>query len=334
MRTAAIVGCGDVSVIHAEALSALEDTELVAVVDTDETTLEAAAQRYGVPGYRTVGELIKTGAPDVLHVCTPHDQHVEVVVEALAAGVHVLLEKPVAHTMEDARRIVAAAESSRAKIGICLQNRYNATAQAAREILDSGELGRTLGASASVVWTRHPGYYRTKPWRGRWENAGGGLLINQAIHTIDLLHWLLGGITEVSGHAATRVYGDLIEVEDTAEMTLWHGPDVRSVLYGTTGHVANAPVTLDIIAEHGQLAIRGDLLVTSADGSTRTVREREIATGGRSYWGVSHQVLIEDFYRRLDDPEPFWLCPAEAMNSLAVLKTVYAQSGFTHPGAQ
>lgn len=334
MRTAAIVGCGDVSVIHAEALSALEGLELVAVVDTDAATLEAAAQRYGVPGHHSVEELIAAGAPDVIHVCTPHDQHVGVVLAALAAGIHVLMEKPVAHTMEDARRIVAAAQDSQAKIGVCLQNRYNATAQAAREIIDTGELGRILGASASVVWTRPPGYYQTKPWRGRWENAGGGLLINQAIHTIDLLHWLLGGITEVSGHAATRVYGDLIEVEDTAEMTLWHGPEVRSVLYGTTGHVVNAPVTLDIIAENGQLAIRGDLLVTSADGSTRTVRERSVATGGRSYWGASHELLIGDFYDRLEDPEPFWLSPAEATHSLAVLKEVYAQSGFTHPGAR
>lgn len=304
MRTAAIVGCGDVSVIHTEALSALEGIELIAVVDSDPAALRSATSRCGVPGFSDVHELLERHRPDVIHVCTPHDQHVQVVLDALEAGVHVLLEKPVAHTLEQAQRIVDAAEASTAQVGVCLQNRYNATAQAAHEILASGELGRPLGASASVVWTRRPGYYQDKPWRGRWESARG-LLINQAIHTLDLLHWLLGGITAVSGHAATRVYGDLIEVEDTAEMTLWHGPEVRSVFYGTTGHVVNAPVTLDIVAERGQLAIRGDLLITSQDGTSRTVRERAVEPGDRSYWGASHQLLIEDFYRQLDDPQPF-----------------------------
>lgn len=333
MTTAAIIGCGDVSVVHAEALEALEITRLIAVVDTDPQARRHAEQRWGVPGFATTAELLESCAPDVVHICTPHDQHVGPALEALAAGVHVLLEKPIAHTAAEARRLVEAAERSTARIGVCLQNRYNATAQAAHEILAAGELGEVLGASASVVWTRPAGYYRSKPWRGRWRHAGGGLLINQALHTIDLLHWLVGEVEDVSGHAATRVYGDLIEVEDTAEMTLSHTGGARSVFYGTTGHVANSPVCLDIVAEHGTLAIRGDLLLTRSDGTSRSVAERRADTAGRSYWGVSHQVLIEDFHSRLEDDEPFWISPTEAMHSLEILKRVYAQSGFDQPGA-
>ncbi|MPV36895.1 Gfo/Idh/MocA family protein [Georgenia subflava] len=326
MPTAAVIGCGDVATVHFEAIAAIDDIDLVAVCDTDPDVLAAAVEAYGVPGFADHRALLAEMRPDVVHVCTPHDQHVPVALDCLAAGVNVLTEKPLAHTLEDAERLVAAAEEGEARIGVCFQNRYNATSQAAREVLDSGELGKVVGATATVMWTRTPDYYRAKPWRGRWETAGGGLLINQAIHTLDLLQWLVGDVTGVAGHAATRVYGDVIEVEDSAEVVLSHADGARSVFFGTLGNVVNAPVTLDITAERGALSLRGDLTITYADGRVETVAERQAPSGGRSYWGVSHELLIRDFYARLGDAEPFWISPREAMKSLRILKDVYAQS--------
>jgi predicted dehydrogenase len=326
VTTAAVIGCGDVSTIHFEAIEAVEDIELVAVCDTDPAALAAAVERYGVPGFADHRTLLEHVRPDVAHVCTPHDQHVPVALDLLDAGVHVLTEKPLAHSLADAERLVEAAERSDARIGVCFQNRYNATAQAARAVLDSGELGAVLGATATVMWTRTPDYYRTKPWRGRWETAGGGLLINQAIHTLDLVQWLLGDVVEVSGRASTRLYGDVIEVEDTAEMLLTHDGGARSVVFGSLANVVHAPVTIEITAERGVLTISGDLTITRADGRVETVEERRAPSEGRTYWGVSHEVLVRDFYDRLDDPEPFWISPAEAMKSLRILTDVYAQS--------
>ncbi|MDQ8705401.1 Gfo/Idh/MocA family oxidoreductase [Streptomyces sp. LHD-70] len=326
MTTAAVIGCGDVSTIHLEAIEAVEEIELVAVCDTDPEALAAAVERYGVPGFADHCALLAEMRPDVAHVCTPHHQHVPVALDLLDAGVHVLIEKPLAHTHEEAERLVEAAERSDTRIGVCFQNRYNATSQAARELLDSGEVGAVLGATATVMWARTADYYRAKPWRGRWETAGGGLLINQAIHTLDLVQWLVGDVVDVNGRASTRLYGDVIEVEDTAELLLTHDGGARSVVFGSLTNVVHAPVTIDITAERGTLSIRGDLTITHADGRVETVKERRAPSNGRTYWGVSHEALIRDFYARLGEDEPFWISPREATKSLRILKDVYAQS--------
>lgn len=329
MRTAAIIGCGDVSGVHFEALQAIDGIELIAVCDIDPAVLARASATHSVPGFSNHYALLEHARPDVVHICTPHDQHADVAIDCLDSGAHVLLEKPLAHSLLEAERIVAAAERSRTQIGVCLQNRYNATIQAARHALDSGALGAAQGASATMFWTRTPQYYQAKPWRGRWASAGGGLLINQAIHTIDLLQWLLGDAQEVTGHIATRLFPDVIEVEGTADILLDHGAGVRSVFFGTLGNVVHAPVTLDIAAEAGSLSLRGDLTITRADGNSEKVPERRVPSGRRSYWGASHETLIRDFYRQLPGDEPFWISPAEALKSLQIVSALYAQ---TFPG--
>ncbi|MDN5797970.1 MAG: Gfo/Idh/MocA family oxidoreductase [Intrasporangium sp.] len=324
---AAVVGCGDVATVHLEAIDAIDGIELVALCDRDPDALARAAAGQDVPGFADVEAMIRQTRPDVVHVCTPHDEHVPVALAALATGTSVLVEKPLAHVMTAAEQLVRAAEDSSVKIGVCLQNRYNTTSQAARTVLDSGELGRVIGATATVMWTRTPDYYRAKPWRGRWERAGGGLLINQALHTIDLLQWLIGDVVDVSGQVATRVYGDVIEVEDTAEMVLRHEGGARSVFFGTLCGVVNHPVTMQITAERGTLSLDGDLTISYADGRVEHVAERAAPSAGRTYWGVSHEVLIADFYDRLGDPEPFWISPSEALKSLRIVTDVYARKG-------
>jgi UDP-N-acetyl-2-amino-2-deoxyglucuronate dehydrogenase len=218
------------------------------------------------------------------------------------------------------------AERSPAKIAVCFQNRYNATSQAMHELLDGGALGKVVGASATVMWHRDGGYYRSRPWRGTWAEGGGGLMMNQAIHTVDLLQWLVGDVAKVEGRASTRALAGVIEVEDTAEFVAEHVNGARSVFYATLANAVNAPVTLDIVTEKATLSLRGDLTVTHADGTVDVIPERVAETGGRSYWGVSHELLIADFYARLGDSEKFWINPAEAGKSLRIIKDIYAQS--------
>jgi UDP-N-acetyl-2-amino-2-deoxyglucuronate dehydrogenase len=324
--TAAVVGCGDVSVVHLEALRALPGSELVAVCDVDPAAASTASKRYGVPAYGDHRRLLEEVRPDVVHISTPHHQHAAVAVDCLERGVHVILEKPVAHRLAEAQLVVEAAERSPGtKIGICFQNRYNATVQAIRTMIDSGQLGRVLGGSGTVLWHRTPEYYRSRPWRGRRDQSGGGVLINQAIHTVDLLQWLLGEVTAVRGRVDTYALADVIDVEDSAQLLLEHGSDgVRSVFCATNAHVVDAPVTLEVVAERATLFLRGDLTITWDDGRTEVVPERRVHSSGRSYWGVSHQQLIADFYARLDDPEPFWISPSEGLKSLRILDAAYA----------
>ena len=323
---AAVIGCGDVSTVHFEAVAKLDGAELVGVCDPHPGRLAAAAEFYGVPGFADHQSLLDAVRPEVVHICTPHNQHASIAVDCLERGVNVIVEKPLAHTVAEGRRLVDAASRGNAKIAICFQNRYNATSQAMHSLLASGELGAVMGAAASVMWQRSADYYLSRPWRGSWEGGGGGLLMNQAIHTVDLLQWLVGDVVEVRGNAATRFLGGTIEVEDTAEFIAEHAGGARSVFYATLGHAYNAPVTLEVVTEKAVLSLRGDLTVTYEDGRVDVIPERRSDTGGRSYWGVSHELLINDFYGRLDDAEPFWISPAEAEKSLRIIKDVYRQS--------
>ena len=324
---AAIVGCGDVASVHLEAIRAIDGIELVGLCDNDPAALARATDIAGVPGYATVAELLSEARPDVVHVCTPHDQHVVVSLEVLAAGVHVLQEKPIAHTLAEGQRLVdAVGDSSTPKVAICFQNRYNTSSRELRRLLDSGALGAVRGAYSSVVWTRTPDYYRAKPWRGSAERSGGGLLINQAIHTLDLLQWFLGDVVDVKGHVSSDRYSDVSEVEDTAQMLLTHASGVTTSFYGTLTAPSHRPVEIELDCENAYVTLRDGLTVQWRDGRVEEHSERTANSAGRSYWGVSHEMLIRDFYATLDDPEPFWITPVEGMKALAILKRTYEVS--------
>ncbi len=323
---AVVVGAGDISGVHLAALDAI-GVEVAAVVDHSLERARAAAEPRGGRGFTDLDDTLARVDADVVHVCTPHDQHLRVALAAIEAGRHVLLEKPLAHRLPDAERIAEAAEGAVGKVGVCFQNRYNATSQAMHEMIAGGALGRVLSGTATVVWSRTAAYYSAKRWAGVRERSGGGALINQAIHTVDLVQWLMGPVTHVAGRAYQLLPIDGVDVEDTATFALTHspgGPEVHSTMWATNTGALNDPVTIDIVLEHGTLALRGDLRITTAEG-TRTVTDTTLG-GERSYWGASHQALIADFYARLDEPGPFWIDPTAALASQRILTEVYAQS--------
>jgi predicted dehydrogenase len=283
-----------------------------------------------VPWFTNHRELLDELRPDVVHVCTPHDQHVPVAIDCLEAGVNVLLEKPVAATVRDAERLIEAARRHpEVKAGICLQNRYNTATRAARALLGSGELGVVSGASATLLWHRGPEYYQSRPWRGRKRNSGGGVLINQAIHTLDLLEWLLGDVSRVRGHTGRYGLDGLVDVEDTASVLLDHDGGARSVMFATTTNVTDTPVTIEIVTDAAVLRIQGDLTVTHADGRTETVAERRVETSlGKAYWGASHDLLVADFYRTLGRPQRFWIDAREGTRSLRLIDRIYRLNSY------
>jgi predicted dehydrogenase len=329
----AVVGCGDIAAIHLDAIldaAAAGEVELVGVCDVDESRRAAAAARGSCRGFADLTAMLDAVTPDVVHVCTPHHRHADLAAECLSRDVSVLLEKPVAHTVDDGERLARVADDSAAILGVCFQNRYNDTSRMLREILDRGGLGRILGARASVNWFRDAAYYTRRGWRGRWATAGGGVLMNQAIHTLDLLQWLVGPVTDVRGTVATLALADVIEVEDTAALRLQHrtvaGDTVPSVFHATNGHVENAPVTVEILTEHARLRLDTDLTVTHDDGRVETFHPATEATGERAYWGASHGLLIDDFYRHVRAGKRFWIDAPAALESLRVIQTAYGQS--------
>jgi predicted dehydrogenase len=321
---AVLVGCGDISVVHLAALRDRSGVELVGVCDVDPERAKASAEAEGVSAYTDHREMFAGLEPDVVHVCTPHDQHAPVAADAIERGIHVILEKPVAHTLAEAQRVAEASRANPAvKVAVCLQNRYNRASEEAHRLIASGSLGAVRGASATVAWHRTPEYYARGPWRGQRQRSGGGVLMNQAIHTLDLLQWFLGPVAGVRSRIGTLALSDYIDVEDTAQLVMDHENGSRSVLFATVANSVDAPVTIEIDTERARLLIRGDLTVTYSDGRTEIVEERRATSTGRAYWGVSHELLVADFYSRLGDPEPFWIGPAEGIAALAVLDRVY-----------
>lgn len=326
----ALAGYGDVATVHLEAIDTIDGAELVGICDTDGSARERAVSVAGVPSFVDVYSLIRETQPDVLHVTTPHSQHAALTAAALEMGVHVLQEKPLAHSLGDGMRIVHAAEAAAeagTKIGICFQNRYNVSSQQAAKLIAAGAIGEITGAYASVVWTRTDAYYTSRPWRGTWAGSGGGLLINQAIHTLDLVQWLVGDVVDIDGQTSTRRYGHLIEVEDTAEAVFTHANGAQTTFYATLTAPTTHPVEVEIVGSEGTLLIRDGLTLTSPRGTVERWDERKASSAGRTYWGVSHELLIRDFYQRIPEPEPFWISPAEAMKSLRILKSLYGRRG-------
>lgn len=309
--------------VHFAAIEDAPGVQLVAVCDRDEGRAATATERFGVPAYADAADLLAAEELDVVHVCTPHDEHLPVAQLALEHGVHVLLEKPLAHSVAAGELLVASATGSSATLGVCFQNRYNPTSVALKAALISGDYGAVQGARAQVMWTRTADYYRARPWRGTWASSGGGLLMNQAIHTIDLVQWFLGDVSTVHGETSTLLFGEVIEVEDTAVGVIEHTSGVRTNFYATLTHFEHAPVFVEITCERGVIVLNGDLTVHLPDGTREVLAERDEPATVRSYWGASHERLISDFYRAVRAGEPFWIDASEAFKSLAIAQEFY-----------
>ncbi|GAA1896710.1 Gfo/Idh/MocA family protein [Lapillicoccus jejuensis] len=333
----AVVGLGDISGVHLDAVAASPHGGLVAVADLDEaraTTVGAVrgvASYGGGDGLDALEAMVERESPDVVHVCTPHDRHAPMATWLLEQGVHVLLEKPSAHTLAGAEALVEVAARSDAQLGLCFQNRYNTAARALRDLLDDGSLGAPYAGRGVVTWRREAAYYARSPWRGRWAEAGGGVLANQAIHTLDLLLWYLGDAADVEGTALRLALDGVVEVEDTATFRVRHDGGATSVFWATNGHLADSPVLVELLlrGDDGQAVARleTDLVVTRPDGREETTREPVLATGERAYWGVSHDRLVADFHAHVRDGRPFWIGAEDGARAMRVLETVYAASG-------
>jgi UDP-N-acetyl-2-amino-2-deoxyglucuronate dehydrogenase len=214
LRTA-IVGSGKVAHLHAAALATLPESAFVAACGRPSAALDAFGARYGVRVFHEVGEMVKQVGVQALCVCTSHPQHAEPTIAAANAGVHVLVEKPLATSLAECDRMLAAARSARVVLSVVSQRRFYPPCLRIRHALDSGKLGKPVLASAVMLGWRDEAYYRSDPWRGKWKEEGGGVLVNQAPHQLDLFLWYMGEIEQVSGYWANLNH-PYIEVEDTA----------------------------------------------------------------------------------------------------------------------
>jgi UDP-N-acetyl-2-amino-2-deoxyglucuronate dehydrogenase len=213
LRTA-IVGCGKVASTHALAYKALPNSELVAACDISSERAQAFGAKFGINGYTDLAEMLQREKIDVLSVCTQHTQHPAAVEAAAAAGVHVIVEKPLAIDLESCNRAIAAAQAAGIKLGVVSQRRWYEPVQRMKAAIDDGKLGKPALVMVTMLGWREPAYYKSDPWRGTWKGEGGGVVVSQAPHYLDLLCWFMGPAVEI--HAYWDNYNHPgIEVDDT-----------------------------------------------------------------------------------------------------------------------
>jgi predicted dehydrogenase len=210
-----LIGCGKVGHLHAVALASLPESQFVAVCGRTPEKARLFAEKYGVKAYTNVSEMVAAEKLDAVCMCTPHPEHAGPTIAAARAGVHVLVEKPLASSLADCDAMLAAAKAGGAMIGMVCQRRFYPPCQRIRQAIDAGKVERpVLGTTVMFGW-RDEAYYRSDPWRGSWKGEGGGVLVNQSPHQLDLLLWYFGEVEEVFGYWANLNH-PYIEVEDTA----------------------------------------------------------------------------------------------------------------------
>ncbi len=326
---AAIVGCGTVHRAHVAGIENSPFGVLAAVCDTDPGRLQAATDAYGVPGYDSLDTLLADTSIQVVHICTPHYLHVPMVMEILRAGKHVITEKPVALDYTQGLELVEAArnaEKSGFLTGVCFQNRYNPTTQAMRRVLNEGAVLK--GIKGLVTWHRTAEYYTRSDWRGRFSTEGGGVLINQSIHTLDLMQLFGGPIQSISAHVDTRTLQDIIEVEDTAEAAVFFESGAVGLFYATNCYTTDSSVELELdLADGQQLRLKDGILFRFRGRmAEKLADDTEAPEGVKAYWGSSHGKLIDEFYRLVLDKGGSRVPVEEGIETLRLIRGIYESS--------
>jgi len=215
----ALVGVGKVTDMHARALVNLKESVFTAVCSRSMEKAESYAARYKITAYSDVAEMVTKEQIDVVLVCTPHPNHREPTIAALEAGAHVLIEKPLASSLEDCDAMIEVSKRCGKQIGVICQRRWYLPAKRVKEAIDAGKIGKPVFGTINMLGWRDEAYYESDSWRGTWKREGGGVLVNQAPHQLDMLYWFMGGIDECYG-VWSNLNHPYIEVEDTANAIL------------------------------------------------------------------------------------------------------------------
>lgn len=326
---AAVIGCGSISPMHLDAIAALENVELAGVCDIRPERAEEKARQYHTRAYTDYKELFEVEKPDAIHLCLPHDLHTAVARDAFAAGIHVISEKPAGILYDDVLRTVQMADALGLQYGVIFQNRFNVPAQVVKARIADGKLGRVLAARTVLTWNRPPEYYSSTDWKGTWEREGGGVIINQSIHILDLANWFIDStITDVTASLHNRLHPN-IKVEDTAEGLVQYENGARLVFYATNNYLCDETVEIRLHCEHGSAVMTYDEITIRYNDGTTEYAENETEkfeySGGKLCWGKQHVIQIGQFYRAVAGEEPLALSAADALKTQDLICRIYRE---------
>lgn len=323
-----IIGGGVIGPTHARAVKDVEGAKLVAVCDV----VEAAAKKFGddtgAPAYTDLGKMLKREDLDVLDVCTPSGLHARLGIQGAEAGKHVLVEKPIDISLENADSLIGACEKAGVKLGVIFQHRFDAATRKLKEAVDSGKFGRLILGDAYVKWYRAQEYYDKGGWRGTWEYDGGGSLINQSVHTIDLQRYFMGDPDWVFGRIGVMAHE--IETEDLGLGIVEFKSGAKGIVEGSTSIYRGLPERLEIHGETGTGIIEGGkltkLIVEGEQEGEGEKVDLSAAADAASITANSHTLQIQDLVDAINEDRKPLVDGYEGRKALEVIIGIYRSS--------
>ena len=327
----AIIGCGMIANIHAAALQAIPDASLVGAFSAVREEAVRFTERYNCNLFETQEELLRCPEVDAVCICTPSGYHAEIAVEAMKYDKHVVVEKPMAITLEQTQTILKAAEQYHKKICVISQMRTARSVNFLKSVIEKGYLGRILFANLSMPYYRAPSYYQKSNWKGTWKLDGGGALMNQGIHGIDLLLHFCGQPASVYGIAKTMVHA--IETEDTAGALIEFQNGAIATVQATTSVPPGHPRILEICGERGSFAMEevdiirwevpGVDLPDELHGPTNQLNTSNDPT---KLHASGHQKQIEDFIQAVKEDRLPLSNQYEGKKAVEMICSIYRSS--------
>jgi UDP-N-acetyl-2-amino-2-deoxyglucuronate dehydrogenase len=323
----AVVGCGRIATNHFNAIeSHKERLQLVAVCDSDARALQAAQDKYKVPGYDSLAALLESSDADVFALCTPSGLHPDQAIQVARAGRHVMTEKPMATRWQDGLRMVRACDEAGVHLFVVKQNRRNATLQLLKRAMEKKRFGRIHMVTINVFWSRPQSYYDSARWRGTWEFDGGALM-NQASHYVDLVDWLIGPVESVQAYVGTLARN--IQVEDTATVGVrWRSGALGSINVTMLTYPKNLEGSITIIGETGTVRIGGVAVnevqcweFADQDPDDQAIKEASYQT--TSVYGFGHPLYYDNVIKALRGEAEPETDGREGLRSLELLIASY-----------
>lgn len=326
-----VIGCGNIGGVHAMILNKIKQARLCALADIRPERSEEYSARFTggkAAAYGSMEEMLEREELDAVHICTPHVCHVPMAVQALKKGLHVFMEKPPAISREQFEELLKVSNVCKGRLGICFQNRYNETTRKVNEVLAEGTLGRIKGGRAFVTWHRDASYYTESGWRGKLETEGGGALINQSIHALDLLLGWMGKPVRTEASMSNHHLKGIVEVEDTLEayMAFSEGAEpVSASFYATTAYAADVPVLIELVCGNGFVRLEGNSVWYQTEGKEEPVvwQAPKTSVPGKTYWGSGHEACIRDFYDCLESGKAYFNDLASVENTFYTMMDIY-----------
>jgi UDP-N-acetyl-2-amino-2-deoxyglucuronate dehydrogenase len=332
-----IVGCGMISQVQADAIRQVAGGRVVAFCDSVPAAAQARAAQFGGRAYTAVDDLLADPAVDAVSICTPSGLHLEPALLAARAKKHVMVEKPIEVTVERATEIIEACRTNGVKLGAIFPRRFLGSSQALKSAIDAGRFGTIVLAAVHIKWFRSQEYYANGGWRGTYRFDGGGVLMNQGVHGIDLLQWLMGGVEAVTAFTATRAHAG-IEVEDVAVAGMVFRSGALGAIEGTTGAWPGDKIRIEISGMEGSVVLEDETIRAWRFRQPRPeddeVRARfgprpneeglsSGATDPRAIDSEGHRQQFEDFVGAIREGRAPRIDGAEARAAVAIVTAVY-----------